>query len=210
MPKLIRRSRTCTAKPSITDAGARSYVTRVSVITGIICRSTGYLTNGAYRKRGTHETGRRVLAADAAQGQGPDRPGLRRPDRHPGAGRRGRLLARALHPRLPRGLWRDPGALPDQAAGRAGLRTAPLGQPDRDRNLPSGRLHQPWHVQRAVRRDHRHVPDRVPATGGRTRRARAHPRLLHADVANRPAGSERVTSREAQARGPTVEAPHDP
>jgi AraC-like DNA-binding protein len=65
------------------------------------------------------------------------------------------------------------------------------------------------HVQRAVRRDHRHVPHHIPATGGRTRRARAHPRLLHADVADRPAGSERVTSREAQARGRTVESPHD-
>jgi AraC-like DNA-binding protein len=31
------------------------------------------------------------------------------------------------------------------------LRAAPLGQPDRDRDLPPGRLHQPRHVQRAVR-----------------------------------------------------------
>ena len=43
------------------------------------------------------------------------------------------------------------------------------------------------HVQRSVRRAHRHVPHGVPTTGGRTRRARAHPRLLRADVADRTA-----------------------
>src|SRR6185437_16976571 len=47
------------------------------------------------------EVGGCGVAADAAPGQGPDRPRLRRADRHPGAGRRGRLFARALHPGFP-------------------------------------------------------------------------------------------------------------
>jgi transcriptional regulator GlxA family with amidase domain len=49
--------------------------------------------------------------------------------------------------------------------------------------------HLPGHLQCPVRRAHRHVPHRVPEAGGRTRRPRAHPGLLRADVAGRPAGA---------------------
>ena len=65
------------------------------------------------------------------------------------------------------------------------------------------------HVQRPVRRAHRHVPHRVPAAGGRTRRPGAYPRLLRADVADRPAHRYRITSREAWARGAIVRSPYD-
>lgn len=65
------------------------------------------------------------------------------------------------------------------------------------------------HVQHPVRRAHRHVTHRVPAAGGRTRRPGAHPRLLRADVADRPAHRYRITSREAWARGPIVKSPYD-
>ena len=65
------------------------------------------------------------------------------------------------------------------------------------------------HVQHPVRRAHRHVPHRVPAAGGRTRRPRGHPRLLRADVADRPAHRYRITSREARARDPIVKSPYD-
>jgi hypothetical protein len=37
----------------------------------------------------------------------------------------------------------------------------------------------------------------------------AHPRLLRADVADRPAHRYRITSREAWARGPIVESRYD-
>ena len=43
------------------------------------------------------------------------------------------------------------------------------------------------HVQHAVRRAHRRVPQRVPAAGGRTGWPGAHSRLLRAHVADRPA-----------------------
>ena len=56
---------------------------------------------------------------------------------------------------------------------------------------------------------HRHVPYRIPQASGRTRRPRAHPRLLRADVADRPAGEEHITSREALARDLAIESPHD-
>lgn len=65
------------------------------------------------------EASRRRVAADAAPGQGPDRPRLRRADRHTGAGRGGGLLARAFHPGLPGRLRRDAGPVPDRTAGEA-------------------------------------------------------------------------------------------
>src|SRR5690348_11570023 len=70
--------------------------------------------------------GGRGVAADAAQGQGPDRPGLQRGHRDRRARHRGGVLARALHPRLQGSVRRDTGTIPDAAADRAGLRTAQI------------------------------------------------------------------------------------
>src|SRR5258706_10526108 len=95
---------------------------------------------------------RREQPAGAAASPRPDRPRLRRATRHRGA--RGGLpvLARAVHHGLRRCLRGDARPVPDPPPGRAGVRAAALGQPDRDRDLHAGRVQQPRFVQPPVRR----------------------------------------------------------
>src|ERR1700744_1587436 len=194
-------SRVKTRTAAVISSGNRSWASRLPVISGSIDVSESFTNLAGEEGRGNGQTAsRRVLAPDAAPGPGPDRPRLRRADTDTGAGRRGRVLARALHPGVPRGLWRDAGPVPDPAPGGARLRAAYLRQPDRDRDLPARRVRQPGHVQRPVRRDHRPDPDRLPGQGGRRGRPGAHPRLLRDDVPDRPASGGPAAGDAAAAR----------
>jgi hypothetical protein len=95
----------------------------------------------------------------------------------------GWLLALTFHPRLPRCPRRDARSLPDQAPGRAGLRAAPVGEPQRHRDLPYGGIQQPGHLQQPVLDCGRPVPIRLSPGGQEERRSRTDPRVLRAQLA---------------------------
>jgi len=137
---------------------------------------------------------------------GHDRPRLRGEAVRRRPRSRGRVLAWPVHQGIRRRVRRDARQVPNPPASRAGVRTAPLGQPDRHRDLHGRRVQQPRHLQPPVRRHRGPVAVRVPGGSREARRSRSDPRLLRADVANRPARGGPCGGGEARCWRPCTRA----